>query len=369
MLYMPVVKLFYTENNLDNFDLFLLHAIYSFIIFLVEIPSGYLADTLGRKKAIIIGLGFGLLGFSVYSFSYGFAGFLLAEIALGIGEGFVSGSDSAILYDTLLEQNKKSQYVKLEGRITGIGNLAEASAGIAVTLIAFSSMRGYYYLQTLFTLFALIAAWFLTEPKRHGHTGEVKWKAIIDVVKDSLWKNPMLSRVILYSSIIGFSSLAMAWFAQIFLFQASIPNRYFGVLWTLLNAMVALGSFSSHKIDSHLRGTKAFLFILIFISGGYFIASATIAPYGIIFLLLFYFVRGVAHPILKNKINALTESKIRATVLSVRSLLIRIMFALLGPILGLLTQRISLSFALALSGCIILLPGSLLILMMIRRSR
>jgi MFS family permease len=369
MLYMPVVKLFYSENQLNNFDLFLLHAIYSAVIFLVEIPSGYLADVLGRKKAIIIGLSFGLLGFGVYSFSFGFAGFLIAELALGIGEGFVSGSDSAILYDTLLERNKQSQYVRYEGRISGTGNIAEALAGIAVTLIAFSSMRGYYYIQTVLTAFALLASWFLIEPMVHGPIGEIKWSAIIEVVKDSLWKNRKLSQLIIFSSIIGFSSLAMAWFAQIFLYDAQIPDRYFGIVWTLLNAMVAIGSFSSHQIDQKFGNAKTLFFILLFISGGYFIASATIAPYGIIFLLMFYFTRGAAHPILKNRINALTASKIRATVLSVRSLLIRIMFALLGPLMGVITERLSLAYALALCGCIILIPGSVLVFVLIYKKK
>ncbi len=367
MLYMPVVKLFYAENQLNDFDLFLLHAIYSAVIFLVEIPSGYLADLFGRKKAIITGLSFGLVGFFIYSFSYGFVGFLLAELALGIGEAFVSGSDSAMLYDTLLQRKKQKQYTKYEGRITGMGNFAEALAGIAVTVMALASMRGYYYIQTALTAIALIAAWFLMEPKVHGHIGEIKWKFIIEVVKDSLWKNRKLSQVIMFSSIIGFSSLAMAWFAQIFLYEAHIPNRYFGILWTVLNMMVAIGSFSSHRIDQHISNAKTLLFILLFISAGYFIASLTIAPYGIVFLLVFYFVRGAAHPMLKERINALTESKIRATVLSVRSLLIRIMFALLGPLMGLFTQRISLSFALALCGCVILIPGSMLVFAMIRK--
>jgi MFS family permease len=368
MLYMPVVKLFYSENDLNNFDLFLLHAIYSAVIFLVEIPSGYLSDAIGRKKAIIIGLSFGLLGFSVYSFSFGFWGFLLAELALGIGEGFISGSDSALLYDSLLESGKQKQYVKYEGRISGAGNMAEAFAGVAVTLVAFATMRYYYYIQTIFAGFALTASWFLTEPRIHGAFGEVNWNSIVSVVKNTLWRDKELSRLIIFSSLIGFSSLAMAWFAQIFLFDAGVPDRLFGIVWTTLNAMVAAGSFSSHWMNQHFGNKRALVYILIFISAGYFIASATISPVGIIFLMVFYFVRGNAHPILKNMINAITESKLRATVLSIRSLLIRSMFALLGPLMGVITEKLSLSYALLLCGFIILFPGSILVYAMIRRN-
>ena len=67
MLYMPVVKLFYVENNLKDFDLFFLHAIYSAVIFLTEIPSGYIADVWGRKKSMQLGLFMGLLGFGAHA--------------------------------------------------------------------------------------------------------------------------------------------------------------------------------------------------------------------------------------------------------------------------------------------------------------
>ena len=125
--------------------------------------------------------------------------------------------------------------------------------------------------------------------------------------------------------------------------------------------MVALGSILSHRIDNLLGRKLSLIYILFFLSAGYFIASGTIAPYGIVFLMIFYFARGTAHPILKDRIQTYTTSGVRATVLSVRSLIIRIMFALLGPVIGVITEKISLSFALLISGSIILIPGLFLI--------
>lgn len=364
---MPVVKLFYAENNLDDFDLFFLHAVYSTIIFLVEVPSGYLADVWGRKNSMLLGLLLGIIGFTFYSFTAGFWGFLLAEIALGIGEGFISGTDSALLYDTLLQQKRQEKYIRFEGRITGGGNLAEAIAGVVVTLLALNTLRGYYYLQTLLTAGGFIAAWFLIEPKIHTHEREISWKSIVNIVKDTLWHNPVLSRYVVFSAIIGFSSLTMAWLAQIFLYQAHVPYNYFGIIWAVLNGMVALGSILSHRIDTVLGKKLSLIYILFFLSAGYFVASGTISPLGIIFLLVFYFVRGTAHPILKDRIQTYTTSDVRATVLSVRSLIIRIMFALLGPVIGVITQKISLSFALLISGSIIFIPGLFLIMAIHRK--
>ena len=57
-----------------------LQAVYSIAIGVLEIPSGYLADVIGRRKTLILGAIFGTLGFATYSFSYGFLGFLIAEV-------------------------------------------------------------------------------------------------------------------------------------------------------------------------------------------------------------------------------------------------------------------------------------------------
>lgn len=362
MLYIPAVKLFYTENSLTDSNLFLLHAIYSFIIFLIEIPSGYLADVWGRKKTITTGMLFGIVGFCIYALSYGFWGFLLAEIALGIGQAFVSGSDTAILYDTLLEQKRTDQYLKYESGITGSGNLAESLAGLVFTILAYESMRGYYYIQTIITAVGFIAALILVEPKLHISREEVSLRSILNIVKGTIWKNSRLSRYIFLSSIIGFASLSMAWFAQIFIYDAGVKKANFGVVLAALNIMVMLGSFSSYKSDKLLGPRYILIFLLVFLAGGYLLAAQSISFWGIGFLLIFYFVRGTAHPIMKDRINKFTASNVRATVLSVRSLLIRLSFALLGPVLGWSIDRVSLSFALTLSGLIILIPGTYLVI-------
>jgi MFS family permease len=97
MLFMPIVVLFYKDNGLEMRHVFILQAIYSVAIVVLEIPSGYVADVLGRKITLVIGTILGFLGFLSYSFSYGFIGFLIAEVILGLGQSLISGADSALL--------------------------------------------------------------------------------------------------------------------------------------------------------------------------------------------------------------------------------------------------------------------------------
>ena len=366
MLYIPAVKLFYVENGLNDTDLFVLHAFYSFVIFLSEVPSGYLADVIGRKKTMVGGLFLGTAGFAAYASTSSYMGFLLAEIALGLGQSFISGADSALLYDSLLQENRAHKYLRDESRITASGNAAEALAGIVFTLLAFQSMRHYYAIQTFITIIGLITAFFLIEPTQHAKTAKIGFDGIWHAVTNTLLHQKQLSRYILFSSLIGFASLSMAWFAQIFLYEAGVKQANFGIYWTALNAMVFLGSLSAHRIDRLLSNRGALIYILFFLSTGFIATSQFITSYGIGLLLIFKFVRGSAHPILKERINALTTSEVRATVLSLRSLVIRILFAALAPLLGWCTERISLESALILCGTIILFPGIILLFLIFR---
>ena len=158
MLFMPYVIPFYTRNNLDMHQIMILQAIYSVSIVALEIPSGYFADVIGRRRTMIMGAVLGAIGFSVYSFSYGFLGFLLAELVLGFGQSFISGADSAMLYDSLLDNKKEKEFIKYEGRMVSIGNVAEASAGIIGGLIALISLRTNYYAQAGVSFLAIPAA-------------------------------------------------------------------------------------------------------------------------------------------------------------------------------------------------------------------
>ena len=82
MLYMPIIGLFYADNNLSAFQLFIIQAGYSFSSAVFEIPSGYFADVVGRRKTLIIGSSMGALGFIIYSMSGSFVAFLCAEIIM-----------------------------------------------------------------------------------------------------------------------------------------------------------------------------------------------------------------------------------------------------------------------------------------------
>jgi len=355
MLYMPIVVPFYESNGLSMKDIMIVQAVYSVAIVVLEIPSGYLADVIGRKKTLIIGAVFGVLGFTTYSLSFGLMGFLMAEVLLGIGQSCVSGADSAMLYDSLLDIGKEKEYTRFEGRITALGNVAEAIAGILGGLLAGISIRAPYVAQIFVAFVALPAAITLVEPVRKIPLIKAGMMEIIRIARFALFTDRPLRRNILFSAITGTSTLTMAWFAQPYFEYAAIDIAWFGILWTTLNLTVAISSYTAHRLEKRVGQRVSVMLIAMLLPIGYLALSRSRLPVGLIVLYLFYLVRGYATPVLKDYINRITASHIRATVLSVRNFVIRLLFALTGPLLGWVKDIYTLPQALMLAGFIFLI--------------
>jgi len=367
MLVMPVIVPFYESNGLSLQDVMSLKAVYSIAIVAFEIPSGYLADLFGRKNTLVIGAVLGTLGYSIYSFSFGFTGFLLAEIMLGAGQSMISGADSALLYDTLAEHKKEDQYTRYEGQIISIGNFAESLAGITGGFLAIASLRIPFYAQTAVAFIAIPAAITLKEPFYRIASSGVRLKDILKIVRIALYDDPKLRLNIFFSSVIGAATLSMAWFVQPVFSSIGIPLAGYGILWTTLNVSAGIFSSLSHKIEQLLGERTTLILISASIPGGFLLTGLIGTKWALLVLLIFYFFRGIATPVLKDYVNRLTKSEMRATVLSVRSFVIRILFAVIAPIMGRISDQYDVGTSLFVSGLIfsaMLLP--LLIVYLIR---
>lgn len=348
-LVMPVIVLFYQDNGLSMQDIFLLKSIYSVAIVLMEVPTGYMADVWGRKPSLLTGAVLGAAGFALYSFSHGFLAFAVAEIVLGIGHSFVSGSDSAMLYDTLKVAGQEKKYIKQEGWITSSGNFAEAFAGICGGLLAAVSLRLPFYFQFGVAAIAVPAALFLKEPQFHAQKLSHSFRSILAAVRRTFLHAEMRS-ALLVSALTGTASLTFAWFVQPYFLEAGLPVSMFGIMWTLLNLSVGFSSVFSYKAE-HLLGQQKSLYVIIAgLSVCYLLAAWEISFAGMAVLFAFYLIRGMAHPILKDYLNQYTRSEVRATILSLRDLIIRINFAVTGPVLGYITDHYSLRNALLAAG-------------------
>lgn len=351
-LIMPVIVLFYKSNGLTMQDIFLLQSIYSFTLMTLEIPTGYFADKAGRKTSILLGSLLGFSGYLVYSYSFGFWQFVLAEVILGVSQSLVSGADSAMLYDTLSAARQKEKYTRIEGKITSIGNFGEAIAGIIGGLLAVSSLRTPFYVQTCVAMIAIPAALLLKEPPIKTIRIKPGIKEIGKIIYSVLHGNVKLKWNTFFSAITGAATLTMAWFAQPYFGQINLPLSMYGFAWAILNLSVGIAAIYAWRFEKKAGPVKTVIFFSLFIFGSYLLLPVMPGYAGLMILLMFYLARGLATPILRNYINIITTSEIRATVLSVRNFLIRLIFAVTGPLWGWITDKFSLQSAIISAGII-----------------
>ena len=344
MVAMPIIVLFFQEHGLSLTQVMLLQAIYSLSVALFEIPSGYIADIFGRKQTIVLSTIFAFIGYLVFSFYGGFYAFAIAQVLIGIGGSLMSGSDSAIIYDTLLETNNKTSYTKIEGRSYAIGNFSEALAGILGGFLAVGSIYLPIYVQTSILFFSIPIALTLVEPTMHKENKlDRSFSAIMGVVRFAILDHAKLRWLIIYSSAMGVATLSMAWFAQPFFKEVGVPLVYFGILWAGLNFSAGLTSFNAHQFDKKENNYSMLIYLSLAMFTSFILLGFNNSIFGLIFILFIYLLRGIVTPILRNEININTTSNKRATVLSVRSFVIRISFAICAPILGYIAENYSLA--------------------------
>lgn len=369
MLVMPIIIPFYFANGLSMAQVFLIQGTFSFVSLFLEIPAGYLADILGRKKTILWSTIFWFLGMLVYSLSYGFWGFLFAEAILGVSIALLSGADSAIIYDSLLQMKKVSTFKKVWGRILAVGHVSEAVGAIVGGLLAVISLRFPFYVYTGLSFLSIPVAWSLIEPKRRvldthkGHLHNLK-----KIIVFSLHTNKKLKWVIAYLAVVFSGTLIAGLLFQPYFKYVGIPLAWFGVLWALNNVGRGFFSWYAHNIELVL-GRKLTFMLPAFVASLAFMSMGFIAvPAGVFVILLVNFAYGVLNPVSTHYINELTTSKMRATVLSIKNIPMRLLYAILSPFIGWLMDVYSLPFA-VIASSILFLVLAIIPLFMLRKYR
>ncbi|NKB70298.1 MAG: MFS transporter [Candidatus Latescibacteria bacterium] len=358
LLLMPVLVLFYQENGLSLQDVFIIQAFYSVCVILCEIPSGYMADRIGRKQSLLIGSVFAAAGFGVYAFSYTFSHFLTSQVLIAIGASFISGSDSALLYDTLLQLKRQGEYQKVAGRLASISNFSEGIAGIIGGFLALISLRTPLQVQAVLVLAAIPLAASLVEPARQNRTsGENSLKAILRIVRYALHGHSEVKWLILYSSLVGTSTFTIVWFVQPYFTAVDLPLAWFGVGWAALQFSVGLFAYNAYRIEAWLGRRTALISLILLAAAAYLVLGFFQTLWALPFLFVFYLARGINGPVQNDYINRCVSSDMRATVLSVKSLVGRLMFVLLGPLVGWLSDSYSLGLALGVCGLVFLVFG------------
>ncbi|MHA6764890.1 MFS transporter [Streptacidiphilus sp. PAMC 29251] len=126
-----VFVLFLYQRGFSAEQVALLQTLLFLVSGLAELPTGIIADRIGRRASIVIGqllVAACLLGQGTFSNYWVFLALFMGQ---GVGMACVSGSDTALLYDLLVRRGATAGYVKIKSRYIMLGTV---TSGVAIVL-------------------------------------------------------------------------------------------------------------------------------------------------------------------------------------------------------------------------------------------
>lgn len=203
-----VATLFYLHRGLTMTEIYSLSIVWSITSLLTEVPSGYLADFIGRKKTIILGMMLIVAALIAQIYSHGFASFSLVFILFSAGFSCISGTEEALLYDSLKEVGRAQEMQVLNARLYSSKFVARIFVALVGAYIAkdLTEVQYLYLLKfdILLVLFSLLLSLFLTEPRNETEDLAKKknsFVAALSTVKAHPWLiRATISRLLLFFS-------------------------------------------------------------------------------------------------------------------------------------------------------------------------
>jgi len=327
----------------------------------LEIPSGALADLIGRKKTLIAGNFFHLVSIIIFSFSISPTDIWIANITCMIGYSFHSGTDKALLYDSLKEIYKESEYTKIIG-----GNLANRLIVIAFGCLISGWLfkiepRFPFFLSIPGVLFTTILTFYFKEPTK---TRKYNVKEQLETMKTGLQiviKNKNILWIMFFTLLIGVASKIWFFTYNPYFELVELKTEYYGIMFFLLNMVAWYFSRNAHIFTQKNSVQKCATIMVLLIGFPILIMGIFVSKLSLTAILLQNVVRGLLSPFSSNLLNKQIGSLNRATIISIQSALGGLAQFCSLSIFGYLLKICSLTFCLQILGVSVLIFGSLII--------
>lgn len=249
----PVLLLFYQQNGLTIADFILFQGIFQLTGIAFEIPCGYIADVITKKKVLILAFTCFFLRAAVWLSFSGFYIVLLGELLNALSRAFLSGVYDSYIYDYLRNKNKLPRMLKECGRANF------AMSGGAMFAAIFSAVLYKHFgtvillsLEFVLTLVSIILLTTLPNPpsaRPHGITLAQKFIEIKDTVIATL-KNRNINLYIIYSALLFSTTSLFCWCFQPLLKLSAAPVLMFSLIPVINHSLRAGFSFYVNKLKN-----------------------------------------------------------------------------------------------------------------------
>jgi len=315
-----VIVLFYLHRGVGLDQIFWLSIVWSLTALVTEIPTGYLADRIGRKRTLLLGAALLALSYAGDWFAYGFWEFVPIFVLMSASFACFSGTEEAMLYESLAELGREQEMTHRNGQLFSARSLFKMAlppvgAWIAQDLLAwqFQTLIGINALALIVGVACLLA---LREPQHRKEVLDTE----VGIFRESLEtirREPWLLRVA-FNKLLVFVAIFLAWRVyQPLLTGLGMAVVWLGVFDLLSHLIIFTGSRFLGALDRRF-GASRIIFITAIVTGvSLLLAGFVQEPWLLFMLLLIAIGLGSARePIFAHMVNEQLSSHSRATTLS-----------------------------------------------------
>jgi len=339
-LLIPVLSLLFIDKGASLSNISIIMGIYSLTVVIFELPTGIIADVIGRKKIFCLSLIVSLLGYSVILIGHGMIFLCIGIIFYGSSRALSSGSFDALFIDSYIETFGKDKLHKITTRLSVLDSLGLSLGALTGGLLPKFSLNlnkslGTFDLNLIIEIIIvvivlLLSAIFISENSKSEIKKHISLKIHMKNSSLIVMKNETIKCIFISAFATGFFLLTIETYWQPH-FTVLLPDNsmywLLGIISFLCFASSILGSIISEKIIEkyNLDLKKSYLILrTVLVSSLIFTALQLNAFSFIVFYSIIYLFLGMSNVPENVILNSEIPSEIRASVLSLNSLILQL---------------------------------------------
>jgi MFS family permease len=323
----------------------LLETIFHITSFLMEVPTGAVADIFGRKVSRISGRFLSLISVVLLLAANSFLWFAISFVFTALSYNLESGAGDALIYDSLKEIGEEEKYMKISGRKELFYQTAGIISFFVGGYLATKSYNMAFILTIIIAVITIAQSFTFKEPTMERE--QVKKENIfIKQLKESIKvviRNPKIGFLIIFVEIIMTFCTCVFFYLQNYLKGNGYSEAVIGIVYAASSLAAALGATQTHRIEEKIKEQGMLLIIPIITVACLW--GIALSKYHYVFFILLMITESFIYVSTSDYINKMIPSENRATILSFASMAFSFFMITLFPIVGVIGDKYSLNTA------------------------
>ena len=361
--------LFFIQNGLSLLQIGLLESIFHGTSLLCEIPSGMLADRFSYKTNLYLARLASILSSILILFGQGnFWIYALAMMVSAWSYNFDSGTSTAFLYDSAVEAGQKDRYLQISSFLSGVAEVTRTLGTVVAGFFIHGALAWTYLIAIGLSFLSIILIYFMKEPVAKREKNEyLTFKMIVQQVRKEWQEKPVLFYWMMTYQLIG-TLMCMFYFY----YQQKISDLagwQVSLVMLIGSGLNLIAVYVASQIGKKWNSNRVFP-TLVALTGLALLLVFSGTPFAFLLVyLLTDILYAVYQPIYFNDLQGYLPSSVRATMLSINSMLFSLSMFVIFPLTGWLIDRWGLVAVFLVLGFILLLSYPILIIGLTRMGK